>query len=323
MKCLLLILLSALASIIINPIHHHAASSFMIIISPPSSAQDYRQLASLLVASFDAPPLLKISSSEGDGDEKVDDSNHYNDKLSKKLQQLQWNLYEKSLTEEFTYKRYVSTVRRMRGKKYCLLVAKKIDESEVEYGVVDSSFGDENEIPSPNYNNGEVVGLVEMGMSLCPSPTTNMTSTSSSENYSSESNSNNNNNTTTTECITPTPLIGVICVSPTHQKEGIAMKLIHKCEEIARDLWQEDFICADVEPTNTRALSLFEMGGYDACLDEDGHVLMRNATILRRRRVEVKPHYLMRKRIRDDDDDNDKADNEVDEAVVNNVSAES
>lgn len=103
------------------------------------------------------------------------------------------------------------------------------------------------------------------------------------------------------------------------------MKLMHKCEEIARDLWQEDFICADVEPTNTRALSLFEIGGYDACLDEDGDVLMRNATILRRRRVEVKPHYLMRKRIRDDDDDdnNDKADNEVDEAVVNNVSAKS
>jgi hypothetical protein len=82
MKCLLLILLSALASIIINPIHHHAASSFTIIISPPSSAQDYRQLASLLVASFDAP---------------VDGNNYYNDKLSKKLQQLQWNLYEKSL----------------------------------------------------------------------------------------------------------------------------------------------------------------------------------------------------------------------------------
>ena len=206
----------------------------------------------------------------------------------------------------------------MRGKKYCLLVAKKIDESEVEDGVVGSSFGDENEMSSSNYNNGEVVGLIEMGMSLCPSPTTNLTSTSSSENYSSESNSNN---TTTTGCITPTPLIGVICVSPTHQKEGIAMKLIHKCEEIARDLWQEDFICADVEPTNTRALSLFEMGGYGACLDEDGDFLMRNATILRRRRVEVKPHYLMRKRIRDDDDD--KCDNEIDEAVVNNVSAKS
>ena len=321
MKCLLLILLSALTFIIINPIHHHAASSFTIIISPPSSAQDYRQLASLLVASFDAPLFQQISDSSDDGDEKVDDSNYYNDKLSKQLQQLQWNLYEKSLTEEFTYKRYVSTVRKMRGKKYCLLVAKKIDESEVEDGVVDNSFGDENEMPSSHYNNGEVVGLVEMGMSLCPSPTTNMTSTSSNENYSSENNSNSNN-TTTTECITPTPLIGVICVSPTHQKEGIAMKLIHKCEEIARDLWQEDFICADVEPTNTRALSLFEMGGYDACLDEDGDVLMRDATILRRRRVEVKPHYLMRKRIRDDDDD-DKCDNEVVEAVVNNASTES
>lgn len=322
MKCLLLILLSALTFIIINPIHHHAASSFMIIISPPSSAQDYRQLASLLVASFDAPLLQQISGSSSDdgGDEKVDGSNYYNDKLSKQLLQLKWNLYEKSLTEEFTYKRYVSTVRRMRGKKYCLLVAKKIfDESEVEYGVVDSSFGEENEIPSPNYNNGEVVGLVEMGMSLCPSPTINTTSTSSSENYSSNS---NNNNTTKTKCITPTPLIGVICVSPTHQKEGIAMKLIHRCEEIARDLWQEDFICADVEPTNTRALSLFEKGGYDACLDEDRDVLMRDATILRRRRVEVKPHYLMRKRIRDDDD-YDKGNNEVDEAFVNNVSAES
>ena len=116
-------------SIIINPIHH-TANSFSTktttIISSPASADDYRQLASLLVSSFDAPQCSKEE----------------DDNTVSKIQRLQWDLYERSFTEEFTYKRYVSTARRMRGKKYCLLVAKQNDEG--------------------------VVGMVEMGMSFCP-----------------------------------------------------------------------------------------------------------------------------------------------------------
>lgn len=202
------------------------------------------------------------------------------------IQRLQWDLYEKSLTEEFTYKRYVSTVRRMRGKKYCLLVAKKnvVDDDDVD---VSLSFGRSDD---------GVVGMVEMGMSLCPTVSTNIT-TSIATDDDDHGSSNNCN-------MTPTPLIGVICVSPTHQNEGIGMKLLQKCEEVARELWKEEFICVDVEPDNTPALSLFHMGGYVVeCLDGEGGALMRNTTILRRRRAEVKPHCLLRKRIRNDDDD--------------------
>ena len=167
----------------------------------------------------------------------------------------------------------------MRGKKYCLLVAKK---NVVDGDDVSLSFG----------RSDGVVGMVEMGMSLCPVPT-NITSTTTDNADGSSSNSN----------MTPTPLIGVICVSPTHQNEGIGMKLLHKCEEVARELWKEEFICVDVEPDNGPALSLFRMGGYVECLDDEGGALMRNTTILRRRKAEKKLHYLLRKRIRDDDSD--------------------
>jgi hypothetical protein len=56
-----------------------------------------------------------------------------NPSFQSKLEALQWNVLDKSLSEELIFKQYTSTVRRMRGKKYCLLVAKDshqgIDES--------------------------------------------------------------------------------------------------------------------------------------------------------------------------------------------------
>lgn len=270
MKSLFLILLSytTILSILLSPIHHTASSfssttTTTTIISSPASANDYRQLASLLVSSFDAPSQ---SYKEDDDDDAVS-----------KIQRLQWDLYERSLTEEFTYKRYVSTARRMRGKKYCLLLAKK------------NVVGDDN---MSSKRSDDVVGMVEMGMSLCPIPS-NITSTSTDVDGAINN---------CEEIKTPTPLIGVICVSPKHQKEGIGMKLLQKCEEVAREIWKEEYICVDVEPDNARALSLFEMGGYVECLDGNGEggALMRNTTILRRRSAEVKPHYLLRKRLRHD-----------------------
>eukprot|EP00984_Skeletonema_dohrnii_P014743 scaffold6249_cov119-Skeletonema_dohrnii-CCMP3373.AAC.3 len=267
MKSLVLILVSytTLLSII-----HHTASSFSasstttttITISPPSSADDYRQLTALLVSTFDAP-----QSCQEDDEVPL-------------MERLQWDLFEKSLTEEFTYKRYVSLARKMRGKKYCLLVAKQIDEDSDDVSL--SSLGSSN----------GVVGMVEMGMSLCPVDANNTSTTTDDDDM----------NNSSKEAMSPSPLIGVICVSPTHQKEGIGMKLLNKCEEVARDIWKEEFICVDVEPNNAPALSLFEMGGYMESFDGEGDALMRNTTILRRRRAEVKPHYLLRKRIRDDDD---------------------
>ena len=143
MKTLFLILLSY-TTILLNPTLYTANSfsaTTTISIKPPASSNDYRQFASLLVSSFDSPQSC-WKEQEND--------------ISSKIQRLQWDLYEKSLTEEFTYKRYVSTVRRMRGKKYCLLVAKKAN-------VVDEKSDD------------VVVCMVEMGMSLCPSVPTNST----------------------------------------------------------------------------------------------------------------------------------------------------
>jgi len=274
MKSLVLILVSytTLLSIIIHPTHHTASSfsasstTTTITISPPSSADDYRQLTALLVSTFDAPQ----SSQEDDA--------------VPMMERLQWDLFEKSLTEEFTYKRYVSLARKMRGKKYCLLVAKQIDNMDSD-DVSSSSLGRSN----------GVVGMVEMGMSLCPVDANNTSTTTDDDELNKRS----------AEAMSPSPLIGVICVSPTHQKEGIGMKLLNKCEEVARDIWKEEFICVDVEPNNAPALSLFEMGGYIESLDGEGDALMRNTTILRRRRAEVKPHYLLRKRIRHDSDDDD------------------
>jgi ribosomal protein S18 acetylase RimI-like enzyme len=266
----MLVLYNTILSIIINPIRR-AANSFAIQISPPESEDDYRQLASLLVSSFDAP---ESRCTNGD------------DNALSKLRGLQWNLYEKSLTEEFTYNRYASMARRMRGKKYCLFVAKMTaedqeKEEEEEFLADDVVVG--NMSPLKRRDNG-VVGVIEMGMSLCPPAPGNATI----------------DNCNHTRKLIPTPLIGVICVTCTHQKLGIGMKLINKCEEVARELWREQFICVDVEPDNMRALSLFEMGGYVVeYLDvEKGDVLMRNTTVLRRRRRYVKPHYLLRKRIR-------------------------
>ncbi|KAL9183124.1 hypothetical protein ACHAXT_004911 [Thalassiosira profunda] len=101
----------------------------LISISPPSSANEYRNVASLVAATFDAPATT----------------------TSSKIEAWNWNWVERSLTEEFTYKRLVSTARKMRGKKHILLVAKESDPG---------SDGSKNA--------DEVVGMVEMGMSLCP-----------------------------------------------------------------------------------------------------------------------------------------------------------
>ena len=209
-----------------------------LIISPPSSAGDYRQLASLLASSFDAPAGQ-----------------------SSKIELLKWNMLEKSLTEEFIYKQYVSTMRRMSGKKYQLLVAKEYDEDE-----------------DGNLRVGDdIVGMIEMGLSPCPALDGNDDDTDYPE-----------------LLLRPQPTIGVICVKSTHQKNGIGQALVHKCEYVASQVWNEECIFVDVEPDNNRALEFFETCGYD--VNELGGIGTRNATVVRRRAAESKPHILLRKK---------------------------
>jgi ribosomal protein S18 acetylase RimI-like enzyme len=220
-----------------------------ILITPPTSASDYKRIAALLVSTFDSPDELQSS------------YNANQPSVQDKWGQFQWNLYERVFTEDFTYRQYVSTARRMRNKKYCLLVAK--DDT-----VIDSS------------NENEVVGMIEMGMSICP--------TLVDTNCKNRSFANDN-------ISSPQPTIGVLCTKSTRQKQGIGRALVQKCEQIALEVWKEDHIFADVEPNNLKSLAFFENCGYKNVLDEFGMVQIRNTTVFRRRVQEVKPHLLLQK----------------------------
>lgn len=269
-----------------------------LIVTPLSGASDYRQLASLLVSTFDAPP---DPTSELNKDQK--------ETLRSKLDLMQWNLYDKSLTEQFTYKQYTSTVKRMWGKKYCLFVAKEHIPENEDNGSRSS------------YN---VVGVVEMGMSLGPVPLATdengqddsvgiksnildreeaaEPAAGKSSGAADSSNSTFPLNNAGTSIYNPIGLrpratVGVLCVESTHQKKGIGQALLRKCEEVASDVWNEQCVFVDVEPDNLNAMSFFERCGYSSCVDETGSTQVRNATVSRRRIAESRPHFVLEKRL--------------------------
>jgi ribosomal protein S18 acetylase RimI-like enzyme len=235
----------------------------LLVVSPPSSIRDYRQLASLIVDTFDAP----------DADSAARAGNQNRKDFQSKIDALRWNVLEKSLTEEFTFKQYISTMRRMRGKKYCLLVAKECCQ-------------DENDKQQMRVRD-DVVGIVEMGMSLCPTCYRD-TYENNEVIYDAPENESK-----------PQPTLGVLCVKSAHRQKGIGQALVEKCERVAADLWSEDHIFVDVDPDNPNALSFFIKCGYNSTpVDESESLQMRNATVSRRRKSESKPHYLLRKILR-------------------------
>lgn len=222
-----------------------------LIIGPPVSSTDYRQIASLLVSTFDAPPQPSSSSSI------------INQKSAPaiKIEAMQWMLYEKSLTEQYTYNQYISTTRKMRGKKYALFVAK-------EY-IPPSQDNDHR----ASYH---VVGMVEMGVTVGP--------VSISENE------------LVGMSLRPRATVGVLCVSSSHQNQGIGQALVEKCEYVAEHIWNETRLFVEVEPCNGIALSFFEKYGYEGMnRGADGGFEMRNATVSRRRKVESRPHFVLEK----------------------------
>lgn len=183
--------------------------------------------------------------------------------IQSKLDALRWEM-ERSLTEEYNYLQYTSTARKMFRKKmkYSLLVAKEYVEDE----------NDNIEL--------RVVGMAEMGVSICsillPS-----------------------NETSKEEMgLRPQPTLGVLCVAPKHQQKGVGQALVDKCEQVAVEWGGEtQYIVVDVEPDNHRALSFFKRCGYEHQLNEYGEVLLRNATVVRRRKAESRPHYMLRKKL--------------------------
>jgi ribosomal protein S18 acetylase RimI-like enzyme len=71
-------------------------------VTPPTTTKDWQQLACLVVQTFDAPP---------------DDASP--------IERLKWNLMERGVMEEATYRQYVRTARKMKQTKYAILVAKQ------------------------------------------------------------------------------------------------------------------------------------------------------------------------------------------------------
>jgi len=216
-----------------------------LIVAPPASSTDYRQLATLLVSTFDAPPQPSSSS-----------STNQNYVSATKIEAMQWMLYEKSLTEQYTYNQYMSTTRKMRGKKYALFVAKEYippsqdNDHRASYRVVGM-------VGPVSISEKELVGI----MSLRPRAT-----------------------------------VGVLCVSSSHQNQGIGQALVEKCEYIAKNLWNETRLVVEVEPCNGNALRFFDKYGYEGMKrGADGGFEMRNATVSRRRKVESRPHFVLEK----------------------------
>jgi ribosomal protein S18 acetylase RimI-like enzyme len=130
----------------------------------------------------------------------------------------------------------------------------------------------------------DVVGAVEMGMSLCPSC------------YEDRSGEHDAISGAPEIELRPQPTIGVLCVKSTHRKKGIGQALVETCERVAADIWNEESIFVDVDPNNQNALLFFVKCGYNSTpADELGSLQMRNSSVSRRRAEESKPHYLLRK----------------------------
>jgi len=224
-------------------------SAESLIISPPLSTKDYSDLASLLVQTFDEPSASS--------------------KKMTKLDQISWSLYDKYVTEQYTYRQYVQTAKKMKGNKYALYLAKEYNP------------GEENDDSRPFY---EVVGMIELGMVLQPMEIMQKT----------------NDNTTIgdgeTIGLRPRPTVGVLCVKPSHQNKGIGKALLMKCEEEVSGVWNETHMFIEVEPNNESARQFFKLCDYESCIDKDGNDMIHSAKVSRRRKIEERPHLVLSKR---------------------------
>lgn len=263
-----------------------------LIIAPPTSKDDYQDLASLLVESFDEPSIVNTISKRGGGKEedkykKEKKSRYYNDDdpilESTKLlvERFQWILYDKFFTEQFTVQQYMQTALKMKGKKYSIYLAK-------EYNPGLSNDGSE---ARPFY---EIIGMIEFGMILEPTRI---------KKEFENAKSNNNEDTATTSVIHTSvglksrATIGILCVKSNFMSKGVGKALLTKCEDEVKKVWNETQLFTEVEPDNVRALRFFESCGYGIEFDDDGNEILHYANVSRKRRVEERLHYVLNKTI--------------------------
>ena len=234
-------------------------------ITTPSSNNDYQQLASLLVETFDQP------SSTSDNDSSSVEKSMLS--VPQNWEKISWDLYGKFLTEQYTFQQYVQNARKMKGKKYSLFLAKEFNPGA-------SSSGDDD-VPRPYY---EVVGMIELGMVLEPSMQINDQNDPNRLDLDSSQQ----------QLLQPRAKVGVLCVNEKHANKGIGTALIQKCEDVVTNIWNQTQLFVEVEPNNQRARDFFLSCGYELCMDESNeNEIIQYAKVSRRRKVEERPHFVL------------------------------
>ena len=241
-------------------------------ITTPSSSNDYQQLASLLVETFDQPsPSAKNETRASP--------------LSRKWEQLSWEMYDKFLTEQQIRQQYMQNARKMKGKKYALFLA-----NEYNPGILSNDRNDE--VVRPFY---EVAGMIELGMVLEPPIWINNEHLNDEydDEFKDRAQKRKQQQLQLQTLLQPRAKVGVLCVKQEHMKKGIGKALIQKCEHVVRNLWNRTQLFVEVEPDNVNAMKFFHSCGYEVCIDENNNEIIRYAKVSRRRKVEERPHCVL------------------------------
>lgn len=229
------------------------------VISGATRLSDYSDVGSLLVDTFDVTTSSAQSAALG-------------------LDNLLWKTgVTRALVARRYTNRYISTVRKMRGKKYALLLAKS-------YGDASNSRSVDGTVGANTAEQGTVVGVTELGLSRYPLAIDACTET-------------NDSTTQKTEVLAS---VGVLAVNPSQRRSGVGSALLSAAESVV-SRWNETYIYAAVEPSNEGALGFFARQGYEPVRADtsvgDNGVVRVYVDVAERLRRERRPHILLRKEI--------------------------
>lgn len=233
-----------------------------VISGAPTRFDDYEDIGRLLCEVFDDNAVSKQQQGG-----KSTSSSVLGAASGGAVSSFLWNTITRTLAAAQYTNRYISNARKMRGKKYALLVAK--------------SFGSNN---NDNNNNrvikpGQVIAMAEVGVSRYPI-LSDVTGTGGSSDDREHDE---------TDVLAS---IGVLCVEESQRRSGAASELLKAAESLARRRWNETSLYAAVEESNTGALRFFNAAGY-----EDSGLVVQVEVSERMRKGEMRRHLLLQKRL--------------------------
>lgn len=261
------------------------------VISGATRYQDYSDVGSLLVNVFD--DASSSSSSYGKSNSKSNNNNGVSSSLIDNI------LWDTGVTKAFAARRYtnryISTVRKMRGKKYSLVLAKSYggdvnkkindDKENINTGTDTDGRSSHEEVDSAaTIKPGTVVGVAEVGLSTYPLV------------VGTDTNTKDYGSSPTTEVLAS---VGVLAVDPSQRQSGIGSALLAAAESVARR-WGETYLYVAVEPGNEVALRFFEGSGYASVktnADTNTDAVTVYVEVAERMKMERRPHILLAKEI--------------------------